>query len=224
MGRAKRVKLTAAHFTPRPDGKVSYERQDREKEILCHRATIFGNTANSLVYDPGEKQRIPKDGAWVMITRELPPMEKNLQKHIRVARVFYAEHDGEADEFGFLPDGSYKVVCRSPWADMKLWPYEYSTIDAPSLLDLWQSKEMIFHPMNVQLARFNDIVFYARSRGIGLPDAMVMALGTFKGPVGWFEPTRKLAREAEAMERSVHREWKPRRTLKTPMQIELEVK
>lgn len=202
---------------------MSYERQGHEKDLLVTRYAMFGDTANTLVHDPGEKQRVPKGGAWVMITRQLPAMEKAMDKHIKVARMFYVEHDGEADEFGFLPDGSYKVVCRSPWGDVKLWPYEYSTIDTPALMDLWQSKEIIFHPLNVQLARFNDIVFYARSRGIGLSDAMVMALGTLKGPVGWFEPTKKLAREAEAMERSAHREWKSRRTIKTPMNVELKV-
>jgi hypothetical protein len=56
-----------------------------------------------------------------------------------------------------------------------------------------------------------------------LADAMVMALGTIKGPVGWFEPsTRELRRECEAMEARVHR-WKPRRMVKEPMKVTLSI-
>jgi len=222
MPRRRKIRVDEPHFTIRPDGKTSYERQGREKELLCDRATMFGSPDNALVYDPGPKQRVPKEGAWAMITRRLPNMERDMQKVIRVARVFYVEHTGEADEFGFLPDGRYKVLCRSPWGEVMLWPYEYSVMDAETVISLWQDGELIFHPLNVQLARFNDIVFYARSRGIALPDAMVLALGTLKGPVGWFEPPKELAREAEAMEQSVHRRI-PRRRSKKPMSVKLEV-
>lgn len=220
MGR-KADRTFSPHFTPRSDGKQSYERQGEEKERLVSQSRHFADPANTLIYEPGEKQRIPKEGAWAMITRQLPPMEKGMQDHIRVARVFYVEHDGEADEFGFLPDGTYKVVCRSPWGDVKLWPYEYSAIEPATLILLWQDRELVFHPTNVEKTRFNDIVFYARSRGIGIADAMVMALGTLKASVGWFEPAPEIVEDAEALERSVHREWKPRRTSKTPMKVRL---
>ena len=219
---ARRPKILQPHFTARPDGKVSFERQGKEKEILSRRNALFGDPAGRLVYDPGEMQRIPKEGAWVMITRQLPGIEKGIDKKIRVGRVFYAEHDGAADEFGFLPDGAYKITLRSPWGDVKVWPYEYSTIDAGKLMELWQGKQLLFHPTNVELTRMNDIVFYARSRGIGLADAMVLALGTLKGPVGWFEPgTKKLVKECEDLEQYVHRgRRKSKRTIDGPMKVD----
>lgn len=222
MKRGMHKIVASAHFTVRPDGKVSYERQGEEKDFLLRRSMIFGNPANHLLYDPGEKQRIPKAGAWVMITRKLPPIEKRMDEKIRVARIFYAEHDGEADEYGFLPDGSYKITVRSPWGDVKILPYEYSTIDTPRLMSLWQDKELIFHPTNVELTRMNDIVFYARSRGMGIADAMVLALGTLRGPVGWFEPAADLVKSCEEMEHRIHN-WVPKRTLKKPMEVTIEV-
>lgn len=80
---------------------------------------------------------------------------------------------------------------------------------------MWSDGELIFHPSRIDDVRFSEIAFYARSRGIGLADAAVMALGTLTGPVGWFEPRPDLAEECEAMERSVHRSWSVRIGSKT---------
>lgn len=191
---------------------ATFERTDDEKDFLCDRISRFADQANGEVYNPGPKQRIPKGGAWAMITRKLPGIEGSIDQHIRVARFFFLEHCGEADQFGFLPDGRYMALCNSSWGTVRLWPYEYSVVPVPSILEMWQDGEIIFHPVNVQLARFNDIVFYARSRGILLADAMVLALGTLKGPVGWFEPRPDLAKEAEDMEEGVHRRYLPEGT------------
>ncbi len=200
------------------DGKVSYELTNHEKEIKL--GYPWGSHEDTFVFNPAPKQRVPKGGAWVMIVRQLPGIERGIDRHIRVCRFFWVEHQSNADSFGFMPDGNYKVICRSPWGDVHLWPYEYSVMQPQELLDLWQTGDLKFHPTNVQLARFNDIVFYARQRGIGLADAMVLALGTIKGPVGWFEPaTERLRKDAEAMERRAHRPWKSRRTIEKPMKV-----
>ncbi len=156
-----------------------------------------------------------------MIVRQLPPIEKGFRETIRVGRVFYIEHVSEADEVGFSPGGKYKVLCNSPWGSVCLWPYEYSVIDTAKLLSLWESKELVFHPI-AENVRFTDALFYVRSRGIAIQDAMVMVLGSFKGPVGWFEPSPELAEECEAMEERVHR-WEPTRTLKEPMEVILSI-
>lgn len=221
--RHKTIKLSRLNYLRiHPDKHTSYERLDEEKEFLM---PIYGNPAQDAIWDPGPKQRFGKAGAWAMVTRQLPPLEGRVDKHVRVGRIFFLQHIAEADEYGFTMDGHFKALCRCPWGDVCLWPYEYSTIEANEVLDLWQKKELKFHPTNVQPARFNDIVFYARSRGIGLADAMVMALGTLSAPVGWFEPaTKKLARACEEMEARVHAPWVPRRTLTTPMELKLEVR
>lgn len=191
----------------------TYELSDDAKQDMIDVVTCWNgaDSANALVYDPTGKQRIGKSGAWAMITRQIGPLERNLHEHLRVARIFFVEHVGGADDYGFMPDGSYKVLCRSPWGDVVLWPYEYSTIDPTTVVQLWTAGEIRFHPTAIDNARMNEITFYARSRGIGLADAAVMALGTLTGPVGWFEPREDLAAEAEAMERHVRRPLSARR-------------
>jgi len=208
------------------DGKVSYELQPEEKE--AKERCGWDHPDNDLAWDPGPKQRIPKDGAWVMITRTLPPIERGLNRNLMVGRIFWCDHQSGADEAGFTRDGLYKVICRSPWGDVWLWPYEYSRMEIPEILSLWQTNDVVFVPTNVQLARFNDIVFYARSRGIALADAMVMALGTLSGPVGWFRPASfEVQREAIRMEKRVHEPLALRRSRRTshePMEVKIEVK
>ena len=184
---------------------------------------------NILAYDPRAQQIVPKAGAWVMITRQLPPIEGGLDKKVRVGRIFYAWHHEDADERGFRPSGLYMVRMVAPSdtgesaRELSLFPYEYSVLPVESILEMWQGEELKFHPRNISLAALNNVVFYVRSRGIALADAMVMALGTLSGDVGWFEPVDGLAQDLEAIEERVHR-WKPSRTSKTPMKIEVEVR
>lgn len=196
-----------------------YELADKEKDRISE--GLYGDPANLLVHDPGEKQRVPAGGAWAMVTRQLPPVEGGVDRNMRVGRVFYVEHLSNADSAGFLPDGSYRVLCRSPWGDVCLWPYEYSVFPAVDLTELWAVGELIFHPLHIDDARFSQVVFYARSRGIGLADAAVMALGTLSGPVGWFEPRPDLAEACEAMERRVHRPWPVLRRMRKVVEREI---
>lgn len=184
-------------FAPKTAAKNSYELDDDSKDKSVY--SFLGDPRNREVIDPPERKRIPKDGAWIMITRRLPAIAGDLDRHIRVARIFYAEHEDGVDDSGFRPDGTYKVRIRSPWGEVSVWPYEYSKIDTAEIIAMWQADEIKFHPLNMELGRFNDIVFYARSRGIATADAMVMALGSIAGPVGWFEPREDLARAAEEM-------------------------
>lgn len=187
-------------------------------------ATFFGDPANALVYEPGPSQLLPDKGAWIMITRRLPPLEGGIDEKIRVGRVFFAERDPGAMPDGFQLDGTYKIRVRSPWGDVTLWPYEYSTIDALALMQMWQDGEITFHPMQIDAARLSEITFYAQSRGIPLAKAAPMALGTIEGPVGWFEPRADLAAVGEEWEERVHRwKWeKSPRTTKEPMTVTLE--
>ena len=188
------------------DEHVSYALGGDDLDVQIWHARAFGaNPANADVYAPRAHQRVPKPGAWAMITRQLPPMEFMLDEQIRVGRVFYVEHEENADEQGFLPNGTYKVVCRSPWHEARLWPYEYSVVAADRLTALWQDGVLLFHPLNLEPARFSHMVFYAQSRGIGLADAAVMALGTLAGPVGWFEPHPDVAPDLEAMVERINR-------------------
>lgn len=97
-------------------------------------------------------------------------------------------------------------ICRSPFGDVHLWPYEYSVIETAKVIEYWAEDELTFHPMKTDIATFNAIIFYARSRGIALADAMVFALGTLVGPVGWFEPSDPtVAADMEAMAERIHR-------------------
>jgi hypothetical protein len=101
--------------------------------------------------------------------------------------------------------GSYKVKADTPWGTLTLWPYEYAVKDPKVIIELWRDGAMVFHPTNTSLAHFNAVVFYVRSRGIELADAMVMALGTITGNVGWFEPaTPELAAWMEDMAERIH--------------------
>jgi hypothetical protein len=198
---------------PRTTKKRDFEREGSgyklaEKEIDRMAGFLRGNPANLDVYDPRDNQMIPPAGSWAMITRKLPPIEGRLDENMRVGRIFFVEHLSNVDEKGFQPNGMYRAMCHSPWGDLHLWPYEYSTIDVVDIVKLWTAEEVIFHPTSIDNARFSEIAFYARSRGIGLADAAVMALGTLTGSVGWFEPREDLAAECEAMERSMHRPWR----------------
>lgn len=133
---------------------------------------LFGafkvDPANIQVYDPPDSAKISSDGSWAMITRKLPSIENNLNREFRVGRIVWIERLAGADINGFSKGGVYKVLCRSPWGEVCLWPYEYSTIDTTTIIEMWTAGEIVFHPLNIDNARFTDIAFYARSRGIGL--------------------------------------------------------
>lgn len=179
-----------------------YEFADEVKDAFA--SMLRGDPANLEVWDPRPEQRLPEAGSWAMIVRKLPSIEGGLDKEIRVGRIFFVERLDNTDAAGFLRDGTYKVRLRSPWGELYLMPYEYSTIEARALTAMWSDGELIFHPLRIDSARFSEIAFYARSRGIGLEDAAVMALGTLSGVVGWFEPRPDLAEECERWERAVH--------------------
>ena len=133
-----------------------------------------------------------------------------MDKAARVGCIFWVERQANADHEGFTPNGTYLVTCYTPQGQVKIWPYEYSVMKAETVIAIWQDDEILFHPADIEPARFNDIVFYARSRGISLSDATVVALGSITGPVGWFEPHPDLVPAIEAMEERVNR-WKPRK-------------
>lgn len=201
MSRPKRGSRRSEPLRATPRG---YELAETAKDEMA--ATFWPGTdpANMEVYDPRPSQRIEPVGSWIMITRQLPAIEGRIDEHVRVGRIFFVERDPSAGEDGFLLNGTYKVVLHSPWGDVHLWPYEYATIPVDDVVKLWSTEEVVFHPIHIDDARFSEIAFYARTRGIGLADAAVMALGTMTGPVGWFEPRPDLAEECEAMERRVH--------------------
>jgi len=186
----------------------SYQLHGDALEIQLGVFDIAGaNPANDYVYEPSERHLVAKAGAWAMVTRALPPMEHRLDEQVRVGRVFWVTHwsDG-CDDQGFQPDGSYKVRCLSPWGDLGLWPYEYSVMAPARLTALWTEGALVFHPLDLGQAQFDAVVFYCRSRGIGLADAAVMALGTLSGRVGWFEPAPDIAPDLEAMATRVN-QW-----------------
>jgi hypothetical protein len=135
-----------------------------------------------------------------MITRPLPSLENDLHKQATVGRVFYATRQDNTDAEGFRRDGKYLVDIRTPYGDLKLWPYEYCVLEIADLMAMWQAGELTFHPKAVSTAQLDATVFYARSRGISMADAMAMALGTLQGDVGYFEPaTEELSDACESM-------------------------
>lgn len=190
---------------------ATYEYTDSAKDQYASTLRAMGgfsrfrvDPANLEVYDPPEQTRVGPKGSWIMITRKLPPIEHRLDEHFRVGRILWAERSKGADVNGFLKGGVYKVLCPSPWGEVHLWPYEYRTLDVAVIVEMWTTGEIVFHPTRIDDARFTEIAFYARSRGVGLGEAAVMALGQLSGPVGWFEPTEELAAVCEAMERRVN--------------------
>lgn len=185
-----------------PANDFGYELSDESKDNIAW--ITRGDPANIEVYDPREEQRLPKSGAWGLITRKLPAIEGGLDKEIKVGRIFYLERQPNSDASGFIKGGLYRALLRSLWGDLCLWPYEYSVIDTLAIVEMWSAGELIFHPLRIDDARFQEIAFYARTRGIGLADAAVMALGSLSGGVGWFEPRPDLAEQCEEMEHSVH--------------------
>lgn len=154
---------------------------------------------NRQSYDPDERQVLPKDGAWIMVIRPLPPLVGGLDEHIRPGRFFFAERDPGGDEDGFCADGTYKAVVQSEWGEVKLFPYEYARMETDFILQCWQAEEIRFHPLHIEAARLNEVTFYAMSRGVPLASAVVMALGTLNTNIGWFEPAEAIAAEAEVM-------------------------
>lgn len=183
---------------------LGHQLPEDEREVQMTIATMAGHYAGADVFEPRDNQLIPEQGSWAMIVQALPPMERDLHEHIRVGRIFYVEREGETDDRGFPPGGRYRVRLQSEWGELKLWPYEYTTIPVERILNYWQGGLMTFHPAAVEQARFNAVVFYARSRGITLPDAMVMALGSLSGPIGWFEPaTTEIAAYMEGIAATV---------------------
>lgn len=187
----------------------TYELTDSAKDSLDMTGLFSGaeymiDPRNRLIYDPQDAHRIPKTGAWVMIVRQLPAIVGSIDQEVRVGRVFWVEHEEGTDEAGFRKDGAYKVILHSPWGDVCLWPYEYARLDTAYIIDCWSKSELTFHPLNMEPGRLNEVTFYARSRGISLADALVMALGSVTGNIGWFEPTPEIAAACEDLATSVN--------------------
>lgn len=209
------------HYTGNT-ARYSFERLAEEKEALESSPFAY-DPRDCEVYDPPEKKRITKEGGWAMILMAIPVQAgEGIKENVRPGRIFYIEHDEGADEYGFGPSGRYKVITKTPWGTVWMWPYEYSVMTPELMISLWQAEEIIFNPTNMEIGRFNDVVHYVRSRGVGVADAMVMALGTLKGNVGWFSPAEHLVQACEEMVDRFNN-WKPRRTISAPMNIKLEI-
>lgn len=177
----------------------SFRPHEVSPEVIV--AGSFGSPLNLDVYQPPVSSLVSPEGSWVMVKRPLPPMENDLHEHVTIGRVFWATHPENADEEGFSPDGKYLMNVTTPFGDLKLWPYEYTVFEPLRLLELWQAKELVFHAVGDQSMNLDDVLFYARSRGIALADALVMALGSIKGPIGWFEPAPELQEAVAALGR-----------------------
>lgn len=188
-GLFKKEKRKPRRVKRRGDLEMTAEAKKEREYSAC----IFGNALNGEVYNPHENQLIAEVGSWVMIRRQLPPMEREMDQHITIGRVFWAERTTGTDEEGFnLKDGTYKVLCRSPFGELCLWPYEYIVLDATYLTAAWQDGALAFNPTGLSEAQFTDQMFYCMSRGIGRADAAVMCLGSLSGPIGWFEPAEEV--------------------------------
>lgn len=160
---------------------------DEAKSERAYNSCVFGgNALNAQVYDP--PQIVPQAGAWAMIKRPLPPLEREMDRLYTMGRVFWVEQDPNAiNEEGFRSDGTYKVWARSALGDVALWPYEYTVLDIDWIVKAWDEGALTFHPANLSSAELSDRVFYCRKVGIGLADAVVICLGSITGNVGWFD-------------------------------------
>lgn len=176
------------------EGKLTYEATDQEKQLTFEDRGFAWDTGLDCVenwrYNPPARSRIPQTGGWAMLIRK-PMFGPPLQDRLKVGMVFWARHEENCDEFGFNQRGEYAVIIQSPWAEFKLFPWEYSVMDTASLFGMWQNKEMAFRP-HIGITIFSDALFYVQSRGIGLEEALPMVLGTITGNVGWFRPRADL--------------------------------
>jgi hypothetical protein len=154
---------------------------------------------NRLSYDPEDRHLVGKEGSWIMVIRPLPPIQGGLERHVTPGRIFFAKTHPSADAEGFLPDGTYKVALLTIWGELCLFPHEYAVMEPDFVTSCWADGELVFHPTGIDAARVNEITFYARSRGIPLASAAVMALGTLSANVGWFEPIPEIAAEAKSL-------------------------
>lgn len=158
--------------------------------------------ANAWVTHPPEDRIVPKQGAWCIIQRQLPPMERGIDKLVTVGRVFWMEHvSSNCDEEGFQPDGTYSVLAKTPFGEPRLFPYEYKRVSIEFLMEMTQAGGYSFTPMALGETFVNDVVFYAMARGIPRPQAMEMALGSLSGPVGWFDSHPDLLGYIDAISR-----------------------
>jgi hypothetical protein len=172
-------------------GSVSYraiaDQEAKVEDAIVH--AFHCDPRNVWRYQPPPEAMVPKGGAWCIIRSALPPMEREIDSHVTVGRVFWCEHVSDnCDDEGFEPDGSYAVLARTPFGEPRLLPHEYRTISVPLIMEITQQNGFTFHPSKSSAHEVNDTLFYCMSRGIPRGDAMVMALGTLSGPVGWFDP------------------------------------
>lgn len=121
----------------------TYELEDRQK---AGRFDRWINPLERFVVDPPEQTRLPEDGAWVLVIRELPPLQEGVDGKVRPGTVFWATRQPGCDAFGFSRHGTYKALARTPWGAVGLWPYEYSMVDPAKVLAFWDRKELVFHP------------------------------------------------------------------------------
>ncbi len=170
--------------------KTTFELSESDKDAQRFHPFSVHPHLEAEVIDPPESKRIPKGGAWVMVLRPPTLAECRFER----GQFFFARHGEDTDPVGFDPWGRYKLRVYTPWGEACLWPYEYSVYSIGSVFDMYTAGEILFNVFNeTPVTKLNSTLFYIRSRGIPLSEAMVMALGTFEEPVGWFEPTPEIA-------------------------------
>ena len=124
--------------------------RDTKDGLNQHVLTFGVSPLNALVYDPREQDRIPEDGAWVMIVRELPSIAGGIDEHVCPGRIFYAHQDGSTDKYGFAAAGTYKVKLNTKWGSVWIWPYEYALIPNTRISEMWGAGWVTFNPVNAE--------------------------------------------------------------------------
>lgn len=168
---------------------VSPDSNRMTPEAIAVTMAVHGrNQLEQLRYDPLDSQVISESGAYVTFVGSTQAVE-GAHGTLRPGETYFANWAPDTQE-GWTRYGQFLVTIQTERGPAWLFPDEYVVLAPLHLWYLVQDETLRFTPnQGIGQMEFGERVFYVRSRGIRLEDAVLMCLGDIKTDIGYFTPT-----------------------------------
>lgn len=155
--------------------------------IACELDVRSGNALELLRYSPLDSQVIDESGGYVTFVGSMQSVE-GAHRTLRPGETYFANWAPDTKE-GWTRYGQFLVTIQTERGPAWLFPDEYVVLAPDHLWYLVQDETLRFTPnQGIGRMEFGERVFYVRSRGVRLEDAILMCLGDIKADIGYFTP------------------------------------
>lgn len=193
MAKPRRRSSPAGKWVFVPHTKLSAEEQEEQKrDEVFQSLAMFRTGSNPFAaveqyhdYFPGEN-KVPDGGAWILVTKSPPT-----QFTVPPFSMWFAEPWPMEEERWC----SHRVRIITPKGELGIFPREYSLIKDPARYYefIGRGMELRFFG-NDEEGIPTDPLFYIRTRGIPMRDALAMLIAEVKcHGVMWIEARREVA-------------------------------